>query len=296
MLLFYIMFWFIKDVLLCRVAILGFFKTKPEYEKKVLRSSISILILSQLIGALITILFYIIFIFDKQHLSYIGGALNASLFENQVVCLSGFLSAIIFSFLCLNFVLRKRNYISIGKVISLTFLCAPYFLLLPLVRMSEAIAILSALVGIVFIAPYYLFNLFSHLIFQYRKKKHPETFDYRIKASSDAFIAEIVGLVASIVFAIFLSNPDSSFPDNIISAFSFGITETHPFIIPLIGLCAAALCNFILLSVIDFKIYKRENRKYMADILLLTLCNAPYMFFLPIINIIAGIANLTTII
>lgn len=296
MLLFYIMFWFIKDILLCRLAILGFFKIKREYEKKVLRSSIAILTLSQLIGALITILFYTVFVFNKQHLSYVSGALNASLFENQFVCLSGFLTAVIFSFLCLNFVLRKHNYISAGKVILLTFLCAPYFLLLPLARMSEAIATLSAFAGIVFIAPYYLFNLFSHLIFQHRKKKHPETFDYRIKASSDAFTAEIVGLVASVVVSIFLSNLDSSFPDNILSAFSFGITETHSFIIPLVGLCAAALCNFILLSFIDFKIYKKENRKYLADILLLTVCNAPYIFLLPIINMIAGIANLTTIV
>ena len=288
MLWFYCVFFTIKNVLLCRVAGLN----SRKHDKKTFWLSVGVLCMTQLIGVLV-ILFIHAFMTNWLSFPEINGALNASLFRDGYVVLPGVLTAIVLNFAGLFVVLRKSDNFKAARLVLLSLLGAPYLLLLPMVSMCEVIVGLSVIALLVFIVPYYLFGLFSRLVYSRKKKSVSlEMAPYQAKAVANAFIAEIAGIVAIIMAALLFKFPTDDFAENLLCAFSFGYMEHHCFAIPFIGLLIAVLFNFCLLAFVEFKVYKIENKTYMTDVLLLTICNAPYVFLIPIINIIAVCLNL----
>lgn len=290
------MFWFytfifiIKNIIICR----SIFLNNQNRNKKVWVLIAAFLSLSQFIGTILTIFIYNVFISDALCCFDVNGALNASLFDDSPVALSGFVITLVFVFLGKFFFLRKRADISVSKFIILLILSAPYLLLLPMVRMCEGIVGLSVLIGVLFIMPYYLDCFFTNRIYLNRKKSNSETIDYRFPVVADALISEIVGIIAIVLTLIFFNFQTDSFIYNMLYSFSYGYGERHIYIIPIIGFMFAVVCNFIILTFIEFKAYKKEYKHYFTDVILLSIFNSPYVFFIPIINIIAVFINAVT--
>ena len=288
LLFFCAIFIFVKNLIVARLfAILS--RNRPSiflYDRKAIKQTFIIWAVATFSEFTGYILKYVFLCVSNASFIKTGGNIlsryfSVTVFSHPLICVLPF----IISFgLCFLLILIFGKIMKIEKrvitALLISVLCAPYFIVLPMIDFTASFPFWFGVILILFLIPYFFYKHFSNLVYQINLKKDNRTADKRYMCMIFAFVGQFIGVFFLLIlgiesdFALYIHDPHFSMQDT---------TYSEPYI-PLIvfsvSVLIGALCNLLLMLRFCFTPKKPNTRKSLINAFALSVLNAPYVLFI----------------